>query len=211
MKANRKLRNLKDDEAGNVQTAQAVMAVILLIVGFAVAGLLYTFTQVLGGQTYELVEDDIDAITNTTIQDAIRNGIISNFEAQQQIGDYMPIIALAIIITIVIGLIIGGIASRFMTPAMFGGGYGGGISRPAGQEPGAGPRPGHDCRRAGTGTGPKNQRGHREQDRTQDQRRVPGQTGAYRGDGVEVGRRSGRRVAQIPAGEIQEGFHGEGT
>ena len=126
MKANRKLRNLRDDEAGNVQTAQAVMAVILLIVGFAVAGLLYTFTQVLGGQTYELVEDDIDAITNTTIQDAIRNGIISNFEAQQQIGDYMPIIALAIIITIVIGLIIGGIASRFMTPAMYGGGFGGG-------------------------------------------------------------------------------------
>ena len=36
---------------------------------------------------------------------------------------YMPIIALAIIITIVIGLIIGGIAARFMTPAMGFGGY----------------------------------------------------------------------------------------
>jgi len=40
--------------------------------------------------------------------------VLSNFEAQEQIGNYMPIIALAIIITIVIGLIIGGIASRFM-------------------------------------------------------------------------------------------------
>jgi len=118
---------LKNEKAN---TAAAVMSVILLIVGFAVAGLLFTFTQVLGGQTYELVEDDIDAITNTTISDSIKAGIVSNFEAQQQIGDYMPIIALAIIITIVISLIIGGIASKFMTPAMgFGGygGYGGGV------------------------------------------------------------------------------------
>jgi len=106
-------------------TAAAVMSVILLIVGFAVAGLLFTFTQVLGGQTYELVEDDIDSISNTTIKDSIKAGIVSNFEAQQQIGDYMPIIALAIIITIVISLIIGGIASRFMGPAGMMGGYGG--------------------------------------------------------------------------------------
>lgn len=122
MKANRK-QKLWDNEEGN--TAAAVMSVILLIVGFAVAGLLFTFTQVLGGQTYNLVEEDIDAITNTTIQTAIKTGIISNFEAQQQIGDYMPIIALAIIITIVISLIIGGIASKFMGPGGLGtAGYG---------------------------------------------------------------------------------------
>ena len=176
----------------SANTSAAIMSVILLVVGFAVAGLLFTFTQVLGGQTYQLVEDDIDDINsyssanesftannqtwtlinaflksgtlelynatgwvdNTsefsvnyttgyillissndtlnsttmyalydyddgTIRNAIKAGIISNFEAQQQIGDYMPIIALAIIITIVIGLIIGGIASRFMGPATF--------------------------------------------------------------------------------------------
>jgi len=125
MKSNAKFRSLKADEHAN--TAAAVMSVILLIVGFAVAGLLFTFTQVLGGQTYNLVEDDIDAITNVTIKTAIKAGIVSNFEAQQQIGDYMPIIALAIIITIVISLIIGGIASKFMGPGMMGG-YGGGYS-----------------------------------------------------------------------------------
>lgn len=122
MKSNRKFL-LKDDEA-NAGTAGAIFSVIILITGFAVAGLLYTFTQVLGGQTYQLVEDDIDSITNTSIQNAIRGGIVSTFEAQQQIGDYLPIIALAVIITIVIGLILGGIASRFMTPVM-GMGYGG--------------------------------------------------------------------------------------
>lgn len=187
------------------QTNLAIMSVILLIVGFAVAGLLYTFTTVLSGQTYNIVEDDLDSITSYTVTDsndtitlvngtwnalgnssispsnynayvaanatsvkslvtwnltdgtifldntttwvangtsvysvytyddgtilaAIKSGILSNFEAQQQIGDYVPIIALAIIITIIIGLIMGGIASRFMTPTMgFGqqGGYGG--------------------------------------------------------------------------------------
>jgi p-aminobenzoyl-glutamate transporter AbgT len=127
LKSNRKskLEELKEDNKAN--TAAAVFAVIMLIVGFAVAGLLYTFTSVLGGQTYELVEDDIDAITNATISEAIKAGIVANFEAQQQIGEYMPIIALAIIITIVISLIITGIASRFMGPGMGGyGGYGGG-------------------------------------------------------------------------------------
>ena len=184
MKANKKRKLLNDEKAN---TAAAVMSVILLIVGFAVAGLLFTFTQVLGGQTYNLVEDDIDAITsytdanhtftadnttwvdlgnttlrnvvlynssysdntsdfsiNTTtgyvllvsdnaslngttitadyeyddgdIRNAIKAGILSNFEAQQQIGDYLPIVALAIIITIVISLIISGIVSKFAGP-----------------------------------------------------------------------------------------------
>ncbi len=124
MKANKvfKLRSLRGNQEAN--TAAAVFAVIMLIVGFAVAGLLYVFTSVLGGQTYQLVEGDIDAITNETIKDAIKAGIVSNFEAQQQIGDYMPIMALAIIITIVISLIITGIASRFMGPGAGGmGGY----------------------------------------------------------------------------------------
>lgn len=124
MKSNRKaLRKFKADESAN--TAAAVTSVILLIVGFAVAGLLFTFTQVLGGQTYQLVEDDIEAIDNVTIRNSIKGGIASNFEAQEQIGNYMPIIALAIIITIIISLIIGGIASKFMAPGGMGG-YGGG-------------------------------------------------------------------------------------
>jgi len=46
MKANAgfKLRNLRQDN--RAQAAGAVTAVIVLIVGFAVAGLLFTFTQV---------------------------------------------------------------------------------------------------------------------------------------------------------------------
>lgn len=173
-------------------TAAAVFTVILLILGFAIAGLLYTFTSVLTGETYEIVEDDLDAISsytsantsfvasnttwvtirpllrsgevalyntstytdNTTdfsvnyttgkvlltlevssestlhqttmravyqyddetIKNAVKGGILSNFEAQQEIGSYLPIVALAIIITIVISLIIAGIATKVLGP-----------------------------------------------------------------------------------------------
>jgi len=173
-------------------SAMAIIAVIVLIVGMAVAGLLYTFTTVLSGETYEIVEEDLDAISsyssknmtftasntswtllrpllkqgsvhlynrttwtdNTShfdinyttgkvnltleamsentlhgttmtavfeyddenIKNAVKGGIRSNFEAQQQIGDYLPLIVLAIVITIVIGVIIAGIAQKIMIP-----------------------------------------------------------------------------------------------
>lgn len=125
MKANQKVREFLKNNGANT-TAMAIFSVIFLVVGIAVAGLLFTFTEVLGGQTYNLVEDDIAAINNSTIRSSIQAGILSNFEAQEQIGNYMPIIVLAVIITIIIGLIISGIAARFMGPAMGGyGGYGG--------------------------------------------------------------------------------------
>ena len=104
MKANQK-RKLRDDDSAN--TAAAVMSVILLIVGFAVAGLLFTFTQVLGGQTYNLVEDDIDAIGNDTIRNSIKASIISGFSALEQTGDFLPIIVLAVIIFLVLSLVLG--------------------------------------------------------------------------------------------------------
>lgn len=121
MKANRKFFENKKANT----TAAAIFSVIFLVVGVAVAGLLYTFTAVLGGQTYNLVEDDIDAISDTNISSAIKSGILSNFEAQEQVGNYMPIIVLAVVITIIISLIISGIASKFMGPTMGYSGYGG--------------------------------------------------------------------------------------
>jgi hypothetical protein len=84
------------------------------------------FTTVLGGQTYQLVEDDIDAITCTTIQGYIKEGIMSTFQAQAQVGNYLPIIVLAVIITIIIGLIVGGIAGQFTGMGGYNQ-YGGGV------------------------------------------------------------------------------------
>ena len=89
------------------QTQGAVGAVISLIVGVGVAVLVLIFVGVLGGQAYELSEDDIDDITNTTIKTHIKNSIISGFEALEDTGDYLPLIVLGIIIFLVLGLVLG--------------------------------------------------------------------------------------------------------
>jgi len=89
------------------QTSGAVGAIIMLIVGIGVAVMVLIFIGALGGQTYELVEDDIDAITNTTIQGHVKTSIISGFEALEQTGNYLPIIVLAVVISLVLTLVLG--------------------------------------------------------------------------------------------------------
>lgn len=89
------------------QMGGAVGAVITLITGVGVAVLVLIFVGALGGQTYNLVEPDIDAITNGTVQTSVKNGIISGFEALEQTGDYLPIIVLAVVISLVLFLVLG--------------------------------------------------------------------------------------------------------
>ena len=89
------------------QMIGAVNAIISLVVGVGVATLVLIFVGSLGGQTYELVEDDLDAITNTTIQNSVKNSIISGFEALEDTGSYLPIVVLAVIIAIVLALVLG--------------------------------------------------------------------------------------------------------
>jgi len=91
----------------------AVGQVITLIVGIGVSVLVLIFVGSLGGQTYQLVESDIDAITNETIKAHIKTGITSGFDALEQTGSYLPIIVLAVVISLVLVLVLsfGGIGS----------------------------------------------------------------------------------------------------
>jgi hypothetical protein len=89
------------------QVIGAVGAVIYMIVGVGVAVMILIFVGLLGGKTYNLVETDINAITNTTIRDSVKNGVISGFEALESTGDFLPIIVLAIVITVILGLVLG--------------------------------------------------------------------------------------------------------
>jgi len=89
------------------QMGGAVGAVIQLITGVGVAVLVLIFVGSLGGQTYQLVEPDIDAITNGTVRDSVKNGIISGFDALEQTGSYLPIIVLAVVIALVLFLVLG--------------------------------------------------------------------------------------------------------
>lgn len=97
------------------QLGGAVGAVITLIVGVGVAVLVLIFVGTLGGQTYNLVEDDIVAITNQTIENSVRNSIVSGFAALEQTGNYLPIIVLAVVIALVLALVLsfGGVGGGF--------------------------------------------------------------------------------------------------
>lgn len=88
-------------------SGSVIGAVIMLISGIGVSVLVLIFVGVLGGQTYQLVEADIDAISNATIKDHVKGGIVSGFEALEQTGEYLPIIVLAVIIALVLTLVLG--------------------------------------------------------------------------------------------------------
>lgn len=88
------------------QAAGAVGAIITLIVGVGVSVLVLIFVGALGGQTYNLVEADIDEINDSGIKQDIKDGIAAGFSALKQTGDYLPIIVLAVVISLVLALVL---------------------------------------------------------------------------------------------------------
>ena len=88
------------------QMQGAVGAIVSLIVGVGVATMVIIFIGALGGQTYNLVEEDIDGINDTAIKASVNNAITSGFEALEQTGNYMPIIVLAVVISVVLALVL---------------------------------------------------------------------------------------------------------
>ena len=85
----------------------AVGAIITLVVGMGVAVLLLIFVGTLGGQTFQLTESKIDAITNTTIKNYVKDSVVSGFSALKTVSDYLPIVGLAVIIAVVLALVLG--------------------------------------------------------------------------------------------------------
>jgi hypothetical protein len=99
------------------QAGYASSQMIVLIVGVGVAILVLIFVSVLGGQTYQLSEAKIDAITNTTVRDAVKASAVNGFDALEQTSSYMPLVVLAAIIGLVLTIVLGF--------TQFGGGSGG--------------------------------------------------------------------------------------
>lgn len=89
------------------QAAGAVGSIITLVVGVGVSILVLIFVGTLGGQTWQMTESKVDAITNTTIRGYIKSGVASGFLALKTTSDYLPIIVLAVIISLVLVLILG--------------------------------------------------------------------------------------------------------
>jgi len=80
-------------------------AMVTLIIGVGVCVLLLIFVGVLGGQAFSLTEPSIAAISNTTIQGYIIDSIASGFKSLSTVGQYLPLVVLAVIISLIIALI----------------------------------------------------------------------------------------------------------
>ena len=106
------------------QVMGSMQAIIALVLFFGVAVILYVFTGVIAGQTYELTESDIDAIGNNTTRDNIKGGIVKAFEGYKQLGNYMPLLVLALILGVILAVLLGIVA---FTGVGFGGGRGGSV------------------------------------------------------------------------------------
>ncbi len=89
------------------QVENVVGSIIALIVGVGVATLVLIFVGVLGGQVYQQSEAQIDAITNVTIRNHIKGGVVAGFDALETTGTYLPIIVLAVVIFLVLALVLG--------------------------------------------------------------------------------------------------------
>jgi flagellar biosynthesis protein FlhB len=93
-------------EEGQMGASTSVSSMIILIVGVAIAVLIMIFVGALSGQTYNLVESDLDSIADATINASVRSAITSGFEALEQTGNYLPLLVLAVITALVIGLVL---------------------------------------------------------------------------------------------------------
>lgn len=84
-----------------------VSEIITLIVGVGIAALVLVFVSVLGGSTYNLIEDDISEISDANVKASVTASSQAGFSAMETVGDYLPLIVLAIVIFIILGLIMG--------------------------------------------------------------------------------------------------------
>lgn len=84
-----------------------VQEMITLIAGIGVIVLVFIFVGVLGGSAYQNTESDINSISNTTIKTYIQDAIASSFKGLKTTGNYIPIMALAVIISLILSLILG--------------------------------------------------------------------------------------------------------
>lgn len=101
------LETFKAYETEGVIMGGAVSAVIGLVVAGGIATVLIIFLSSLAGQTYDLVEPDIDSISNSTIKSSIKTSIVSGFDSMEKTAKYLPLIILAIVIGIVLTIILG--------------------------------------------------------------------------------------------------------
>jgi len=79
--------------------------VLTLIVVVGIAALVLVFVATLGGRRINKKKNDINSITDGNVKANVQNAATSGFEAMSTVGDYLPLIVLAVVISIVLALI----------------------------------------------------------------------------------------------------------
>ena len=91
------------------QEKGAVTDITSLLVGLALGIGIFVmvniFMSTLSGQTYNLVEDNINNISDATIKGYIKDGIKGSFEGSKTLGEYTPLIVLSVVIFLVLILV----------------------------------------------------------------------------------------------------------
>lgn len=85
----------------------AIGSIIQLTVGVGIVTIVIIFIGVLGAQTYQLAQPNLQNITSQPIGTAVNASILSGFTTLQTTASYVPLIVLAVIIFIVLTLVLG--------------------------------------------------------------------------------------------------------
>lgn len=108
----------KYEKKGQV-AAGAVSSIIVLMVGMVIVAIVTVFGGAIAGTAYQVSETQIDAITNTTVKEYIKDSAIESFKSMKQTSTYTPLVFLGVVVFIVLSLVVG-------LMAFTGGGMGGG-------------------------------------------------------------------------------------
>lgn len=80
------------------------------LLGAAIVLIVISAVMVVGpvvtGSIYEATESDINAISDATVKASVKASAQSGFEGMETLGDYLPLIVLAIVAGGVIGIIV---------------------------------------------------------------------------------------------------------
>jgi hypothetical protein len=88
-------------------TGYAISSMLTLIIGSSIATFIVILMGVLSGQTYNISQTQIAAITDPNISAAVTSGITNAFTAQTQVTQYLPLIILAVVAGIVLAVVMG--------------------------------------------------------------------------------------------------------
>lgn len=97
------MRIAKTYKKGSV-IGEGVNTLLVLFIGLSVVTMVAILTSNLSAKIYGQFEDDIAAISDTNVQDAVEATSLAGFEAQQETAEFTPVVAIVMIIALIMAI-----------------------------------------------------------------------------------------------------------